>query len=122
MGQGMPEEAMTEFENEAKISGDEDAFLKTNMGQIYAMIGRIDEARQILNELLERAQSENIPKTLISQLYFTLGEEDKGFEFLDKAYEEHDEYLIFVKISPGFDTVRSDPRFIALLKKMNLEP
>ena len=121
LGQGMPEKAMTEFENEAKISGGEDAFLKTNMGQIYAMTGRIDEARQILNELLERAQSENIPKTPISQLYFVLGEEDKGFEFLDKAYEEHDEYLIFAKIQPGFDTVRSDPRFVALLQKVGLD-
>ena len=38
------------------------------------------------------------------------------------VHEEHDEYLIFAKIQPSYDTVRSDPRFIELLKKMNMEP
>jgi len=121
LGQGMPEEAITELENEAKISGSENAVLKTSRGQIYVMMGKMDEARQILNELLEQAQSEYIPQTFIAELYFMLGEEDEGFRRLDKAYEERDEYLIFAKIHPSFDTIRSGPRFIELLKKIGLD-
>ena len=54
-------------------------------------------------------------------LYFVLGEDDLGFQWLDKAYEEYDSRMRLLKIDPVFDRVRSDPRFEAILKKMGLE-
>jgi hypothetical protein len=50
-----------------------------------------------------------------------LGENNQGFRLLERAYEERDYLLSQIKVSPSFDSVRSDPRFKALLKKMNLE-
>ena len=54
-------------------------------------------------------------------LYFVLGEDDLGFQWLDKAYEEYDSRMRLLKIDPVFDRVRSDPRFEAIMKKMGLE-
>ena len=49
-----------------------------------------------------------------------LGEKDKAFEWLEKAYEEH--FIIAIKVNPVFDPLRSDPRFADLLRRMNLQP
>ena len=57
----------------------------------------------------------------LAYLYFALGKEDQGFESLEKAYKERDSNLWEIKVEPLFDTVRSDPRFTALLKKMGLD-
>jgi hypothetical protein len=45
---------------------------------------------------------------------------DKAFDWLEKAYEEN--YIIVIKVHPGFDPLRSDPRFADLLRRMNLQP
>ncbi len=50
-----------------------------------------------------------------------LGQKDQAFKWLEKAYEERDFWITFIKVAPYFDSLRSDPRFKILLKKMNLE-
>jgi hypothetical protein len=54
-------------------------------------------------------------------IYAALDQKDKAFEWLTKAVEEHDFGLQDIKVEPMFDSLRSDPRFTDLLKKMNLE-
>ena len=54
-------------------------------------------------------------------IYVGLGEKDEAFAWLEKAYEEHNASLPFLKVDPIFDSLRSDSRFTALLKKMGLE-
>ncbi len=60
---------------------------------------------------------------MVANLYFALGENDSGFEWMDKAVEERDVWLRYLKTIPLYDllNVRSDPRYLALLKKMNLD-
>jgi hypothetical protein len=53
-------------------------------------------------------------------LYFTLGENDLGFKCLESAYETRDGWMAQIKIDFLLDRVRSDPRFKAILKKVNL--
>jgi hypothetical protein len=48
-------------------------------------------------------------------------ENDRGFEFLDKAYEGRDTWLCFIRIDPVFDNKHSDPRYAAMLKKVGLD-
>ncbi|MCH8874801.1 hypothetical protein IH824_18910 [candidate division KSB1 bacterium] len=54
-------------------------------------------------------------------IYTGLGDKDQAFEGLEKAYEERTEQLIFLKVDPYWDILRSDPRFSALLAKMGFE-
>jgi hypothetical protein len=58
---------------------------------------------------------------LVATAYFTLGETDRGFEWLEKAFDEYDENLNFIAVDPVLDSQRSDPRFIDLLDRAGLE-
>jgi hypothetical protein len=57
----------------------------------------------------------------LALLYMALNDNDKAFYWLEKAYEQHDYSLNLAKVDPAFDPMRSDPRFIELLKRMGLE-
>ena len=71
--------------------------------------------------LEERSKKGYVSSFWVAVVYLGLGEIDKTFEWLEKAYEERDSNLIYVTIPPVFDPIRSDPRYKKLLKKMGLE-
>jgi hypothetical protein len=58
---------------------------------------------------------------LIAAIHLTLGETDAAFEWLEKAYEMHDTWLVWLGVDRRFDSLRSDKRFRALLKRLNLD-
>lgn len=78
---------------------------------------RKDEARK----LLERLESIQLLPVFKALLCFSLGENDRGFEHLDKESERPANYIPSLKIDPLVDSLRSDPRLQALLRKENLE-
>jgi Flp pilus assembly protein TadD len=92
------------------------------LGIALAQLGRRKEARTELNGFLERAASGYVPSSIVARLYFALGEKEEGFGWLEKAYEERDFWLSNLKTDPMFSGIRPDPRYHALLKKMNLIP
>jgi hypothetical protein len=55
-----------------------------------------------------------------AMIHFQLGESDKGFDWLHKGYEDGDHWLEYIRVIPGFDGIRTDPRYAALLQKMKL--
>jgi hypothetical protein len=57
----------------------------------------------------------------MAMTYSALDEKDKAFEWLEKSYEEHFVKTAFLRYGRWFETLRSDPRFIAFLKKVNVE-
>jgi hypothetical protein len=59
-----------------------------------------------------------VPAYLWSTIYAALSEKDKAFSWLEKAYAEHDAYLVRLKVDPAMDALRSDPRFEDLLHRM----
>jgi len=115
------EEAFREFKKERDISGRSDPLFEACEGVAYQRWGRKSEAQQVLDDLLKQAEKGYVPPISLANLYFALGEKDKGFKWLDKAYEERDSTLLEIKVDPGFDSVRSDSRFTAMLKKIGLE-
>jgi tetratricopeptide (TPR) repeat protein len=86
-----------------------------------AKMGKEDEAERILEELLEISKQENISPANIAGIYAAFDQKDKAFEWLRKAVEEHDIGLYMLKVDPFVDSLRSDPRFIDLLKKIGLD-
>ena len=91
------------------------------LGHIYAIGGKKDKAYEFLSELEERSKKGYVSSFWVAVIYIGLGEIDKAFEWLEKAYEERDSNLIYVTIPPPFDPLRSDPRYKQLLIKMGLE-
>jgi TolB-like protein/Tfp pilus assembly protein PilF/predicted Ser/Thr protein kinase len=102
-----------------ELSGDA-AVAITGLGQAYAAAGRHEETKGILEELEARSQKQFVSPYRVAEIYAAMGDFDKAFELANKAYEERDENLIFIKIDPPFAPVRSDPRYQALLKKVGL--
>lgn len=89
--------------------------------RVYAKLGKREIARAILNEAEQKAETQWVAPYLVATVWFTLGEMDRGFEWLEKAFAEYDENLNFMAADPVLDSQRSDPRFIALLDRAGLE-
>jgi hypothetical protein len=87
----------------------------------FTAIGRRAEARKLLNDLQRQSQSTYIPPYVIATIYAGLGDKDKAFEFLDKAYRERSLNLSWhINADLRIDNLRSDPRFRVLLRRMGL--
>ena len=92
------------------------------VGVAHALAGRTEQAREVLDFLLERRRNRYVPGTMIAAIYGALGEPDVAFEWLDRAYEELDWFLAWLKVDPMYDPLREDPRFATLLERMNFPP
>jgi hypothetical protein len=77
----------------------------------------------VLNELTELSKQKYVPAWAMAEIYVGLGEKDRAFEWLEKAYDERFAGLLAsIKVDPIYDPLRSDPRFADLLRRMNLQP
>jgi hypothetical protein len=54
--------------------------------------------------------------------YIGLGEKNRALGWMERAYEEHDQGMVYIKAYPGWDALRSEPRFQALVRRMNFPP
>jgi Tfp pilus assembly protein PilF len=88
----------------------------------YALAGRTGETRKLLVELQDLAQKAYVGPYSFALIYGALGEIDSVFEWLEKAVDDRDSGIFYLQAEPGWDGLRSHPRFQALLRKMNLEP
>jgi serine/threonine protein kinase/Tfp pilus assembly protein PilF len=116
----MSELAISEFQKAVDYSGRSLEDLP-QLANAYAVAGKKDEALNILEELNRRSKQTYVSGFSMALLYNGLGEKDKALEFLEKAYGERDGALCYLKYDLRFDNIRSDPRFQALLKKMNFK-
>jgi hypothetical protein len=82
--------------------------------------GKEAAARKIIqNTSIEKMLSANDYRG-VALVYAALGETDEAFEWLEKSYEKHEESLCSIGIDPKFDSIRDDPRFNEILKKVGL--
>jgi len=118
---GMYKEAIAAYEKSRDLSGGYPGI--TGLGHAYAVSGRRDEALKIVAQMESDAkQSNRIRATAFSIIFAGLNDRDKAFEWLEKAYEQRYEGVIFVKVQPYYDNLRSDPRYYELLKRIGLTP
>ena len=87
----------------------------------YARAGDRAKAEQVLRDLDDQAKQRYISPGLRVLLHLGLGEKDKGLDWLERCYKEQDGFCSGLKIYPGFDPVRTEPRFQVLLKKVGLD-
>ncbi len=96
---------------------------KLQLGYIYTLVGKKDDARKILDEMSELSERTYVPPASMALLYEGLGEKDKAFEILHEAVERHSIgfFLPQIRYDPIFEDIRSDERFSELMKKMGFE-
>jgi len=90
----------------------------------YALmaLSKKDEAQAVLEDFKEKSSRQYVDQYTFAVIYAALGEIDMAFEALEKAYQEHSINLVdYVYVDPFFDSIRPDPRFKSLMKKLNLE-
>ena len=87
----------------------------------YARAGDRAKAEQMLREWDDRVKQRYISPSLRALLHLGLGEKDKGLDWLERCYEEQDGFCSGLKVYPGFDSLRTEARFQALLKKVGLD-
>jgi tetratricopeptide (TPR) repeat protein len=108
---GRYDEAIAAFEKNRELEPTGGGNSQAGIARVYALMGRKREARQMISGLKANAYS-------IAGVYATLGDKDEAFRVLEKALEEH-QALAVVKVDPPFDNLHSDPRWKALLRRMN---
>jgi len=112
-------EAIAAF-NTAKELDDNPETL-VGLGFTFGISGERARAEEILRQLQDLRKKTYVQPVSIALVYIGLGEKDEAFGWLDKAYEEHAQWLSEIKVDPAFDPLRTDARFTDLLKRVGLE-
>jgi TolB-like protein/Tfp pilus assembly protein PilF len=115
---GMYEKAIEAQEKATTLS--RSPWFLGQLGSTYAMSDRRSEALRIVDELVQRRSSQYVGPLSVARIFTSLGEIDRAFEWLDKAYEEKDLQLPWFFSDPPSEPLRSDPRWEQLLRKLNL--
>lgn len=117
----MFDEAVAEFQKVARLSNDSD-YASPLIAYTYAVSRREDKAREIIRNLVKLSQSRYVPSDDIAVIYSGLGDKDRAFEWLNKAYDERSAQLVYLKINPMFYPLRDDPRYADLVRRIGLDP
>ena len=117
---GMWEEAIASAARARDLSNG-NAEAVASIGYAQAKAGRIQEAQSLLDELKNRSETRYVPSYAIAALHNGLGEREKALAALEKAYTDRDSLMVFLKVEPKWDNLRSEPRFVELMKKMNFD-
>ena len=118
-GKKMYEQAIGEFKEAISLVGGSDPHFEADIAAVYALMGRREEALNILEMKLLRSKQGYAAPYGIAYVYAALGQRDEAFEWLEKAYVERHSNLPDIKTDMVFDPLRSDPRFQDLLRRMN---
>ncbi len=119
MQKGMVNEAIAEFEKSINLRG----VIPESVGQlgyVYGGLGRKGEANRLIEQLKDLSTRGYLTTYNIAVIYTGLGENDSALEWLERAYKERASTIIFLKVNPEFDSLRSDPRFTDLLLRIGL--
>jgi DNA-binding winged helix-turn-helix (wHTH) protein/TolB-like protein/Flp pilus assembly protein TadD len=115
---GKYEEGIAEIKK--AISFREETRAIATLGHAYAVAGRHAEARKVIDQLEQLSKRKYVPPYFIAVIYAGLGERDKMFAWLERAYQERHPFMTFIGVEPVFDPVRSDPRFVELVRRVGL--
>ena len=113
----MYSEAISELEKAVRLSGGS-PICTANLARAYAASGRRNEALKLLSDLKEGSNPVYSRATEIAMVYAALGDKNQAMSWLEKGYEER--FNPGVLLRPGFDPLRSDPRFQDLLRRLGL--
>ena len=118
---GRYELAITEGEKGVNLSGGS-PLMRAALAHTYGESGRIKEAQLALDDLTTLAKQKYVARHFFAGIHIGLGEHDRAIEYLEKSYEEHSHWLIYLHIDPSMDPLRTTPRFQDLLRRIGLPP
>lgn len=117
----MYKESLEQFRLAREASGDNSAMV-TAYGYTQALAGNPAEAHAILSLLEGRSKHQYVPALYFAAIYLGLRDKPNSMKYLNQAYEEHSDRLIYFRMEPMVNSMRSDPEFQGLLRKIGLDP
>jgi len=111
--------AITEGERGVKLSGGS-PLMRAALAHTLGAAGRTKEAFQMLDDLTKLAKQKYVAPYFFAGVHIGLGENDRAMEYLEKSYEEHSHWLIYLQIDPSMDGLRDNPRFQDLSRRVSL--
>jgi serine/threonine protein kinase/Tfp pilus assembly protein PilF len=116
---GSYELAIIEGEKGVRMSGGS-PLMRAALAHTFGAAGRTKEALQVLEDLTKLAEQTYVAPYFLAGIHVGLGENDRAMEFLEKSYEEHSHWLIYLHIDPSMDALRDNSRFQDLLRRVGL--
>ena len=116
-GKGQFKEAIAAYRETIRL-GDKGTSIQIYLGAAYAQAGEREKAQAILRQL--ETTKEYVSPGELAILYGALGDKEKAFQTLERAFDEHDLQLQFLKNDPAYDPLRDDPRFQDLTRRVGL--
>jgi tetratricopeptide (TPR) repeat protein len=117
----MSRKAIAEFQKAVELSGGGTVSLAA-LGREYAAQGERQKALAILQRLNEQSKYRYVLPDGPAYIYTALGDHDRALELLAQAYSQHTDAMTLLKVEPRFDALRSDPRFMELLRRLSFPP
>ena len=113
------EEAIPELEMAASVTDSSPGVISALIWA-YAHAGRRADAVRLLGKLKKRQQTGYVPAGAFVHAYLGLGDNDEAFAWFERAYKEQSNILIYLKVFPPYDSLRGDPRFQGLVRRVGL--
>jgi tetratricopeptide (TPR) repeat protein len=104
----------------AREISDDTAFMVAALAHAYGVAGQREQARQLLGELLELSKSEYVSPMSLVLVHIGLQQHQEALSWLEKSMDDQAGLLVWLKVDPEFDPLRSEPRFRATLAKVGL--
>jgi adenylate cyclase len=96
-------------------------FPSPGLGITYAKMGRREDCRRVVDQLIEKSRQQYVAADSIAAVYVALGEKDEALRWLERAFEEHSGSFYSYLFRPEFRALRSDPRFSDLLRRIGID-
>ena len=117
---GKFQDAIVEFQKGLQLA--ENPWFSASLIHTYGRSAMRLEAQKELKKLLEAAKTKFVSPYFLATAYAGLGDKDKAFEWLETAYRERVDWMTYLKVDPELDSLRSDPRFADLVRRVGLAP
>jgi adenylate cyclase len=114
-------EGFSELQQAATASHDEEQMeIANTVVDTFRKSGFREAVKVRIRADIDRSKREYVSPFFIAENYVIIGDKENAFQWLDKAYEEHDTFLPFLKVESGLKLIRSDPRYADLLRRIGL--
>jgi tetratricopeptide (TPR) repeat protein len=119
-GKSMIREAIREYEKAVDLSGG-NPMMVSHLAYVYYELGKKEQAEKLIDSLKHRSKREYVPPMCFYLIHQVRGEQDLAFEWLERAYNEHDSFLLWILVTPFKQhSIPDEPRFNELMKKVGL--
>ncbi|HSE97970.1 MAG TPA: tetratricopeptide repeat protein [Blastocatellia bacterium] len=115
----MYSQAIAELEKAVQLSGGTTESY-SQLGYAYAVSGNREQARKVLDEMNRISKQKYVPLNNLARIYAGLGENDKALELLERAIDDRETGLTYLKVVPQWDAIRQEPRFRQILQRIGL--